>query len=159
MAAVAEDWSWSSYRAMIGKEKAPAFLTVDWLLGQFGQNRKQAIAGLKQYVEKGIGWEYPEEMLQAGFILGSERFVERIQGQIEAKREFLEIPRPQRYVDHKNIDEIFYEGARQGTDRDKLIYQSYVRHGYTMKEIADYLNVHYVSVSRSINRYEAKRLK
>jgi len=29
-----------------------------------------------------------------------------------------------------------------------LINQSYLRHGYTMKEIADYLTVHYVSVSR-----------
>jgi transposase len=48
---------------------------------------------------------------------------------------------------------------RQGTDRDELIYRSYVRHGYAMKEIADYLVVHYVSVSRSIKRYEAKRKK
>jgi DNA-directed RNA polymerase specialized sigma subunit len=92
-------------------------------------------------------------------ILGSERFVERYQGLIEAKREFLEIPRPQRYVSRKNIDEIFYEGARQGTNRDELIYRSHVRHGYTMKEIADYLEVHYVSVSRSIKRYENKREK
>jgi len=28
-----------------------------------------------------------------------------------------------------------------------------------MKKMADYLNVHYVSVSRSIKRYEAKRKK
>jgi putative transposase len=155
----AEEWLWSSYRATIGIEKPPAFLSVDWILSQYGQNKKTAIANFKQYVEKGIGWEYPTETLQAGLILGSERFVERCQGLIEEKREFLEIPRLQRYVSRKNIDEIFYEGARQGTDRDELIYRSYVRHGYTMKEIADYLKVHYVSISRSIRRYEAKRKK
>jgi len=155
----AEEWLWSSYRATIGIEKPPAFLSLDWILSQYGQNKKTAIANFKQYVEKGIGWEYPTEALQAGLILGSERFVERCQGLIEEKREFLEIPRLQRYVSRKNIDEIFYEGARQGTDRDELIYQSYVRHGYTMKEIADYLNVHYVSVSRSIKRYETKKKK
>jgi len=159
MTAAAEDWRWSSYRAMIGMEKAPDFLIVDWLLGQFSHNRKQAIAGFKQYVEKGTGGEYPEEMLQAGLILGSEKIVEKIQEQIKAKREFLEIPRPQRYVAHKNIDEIFYEGARHGIDRDELIYQSYVQHGYTMNEIAEYLKIHYVSVSRSIKRFEAKRQK
>jgi putative transposase len=155
----AEEWLWSSYRATIGIEKPPAFLSVDWILSQCGQNKKTAIANFKQYVEKGIGWKYPTEALQAGLILGSERFVERCQGLIEKKREFLEIPRLQRYVSHKNIDEIFYEGERQGTSRDELIYRSYVQHGYTMKEIADYLRVHYVSVSRSIKRYEDKKKK
>jgi DNA-binding CsgD family transcriptional regulator len=159
MAVKAEEWPWSSYRATIGMEKPPLFLTIDWLLGQFGRNKKQTIAEFKQYIKKGIGVEYPAEALQAGLILGSERFVERYQGLIEAKIEFLEIPRQQRYVTHKNIDEIFYEGARKGTNRDELIYLSYVRHGYTMKEIADYLKVHYASVSRSIKRYENKRKK
>ncbi|HUU04679.1 MAG TPA: hypothetical protein VMZ49_02260, partial [Patescibacteria group bacterium] len=48
---------------------------------------------------------------------------------------------------------------RQGTNRDELIYRSYVQHGFTMREIADYLEVHYVSVSRSIKRYEENRKK
>jgi putative transposase len=159
MAVKAEEWPWSSYRATIGMEELPQFLTADWLLGQFGPNKKQALAEFKQYIKKGIGVEYPTESLQAGLILGSERFVERVQGLIEAKIEFLEIPRPQRCATHKNIAEICYEGARKGANRDELIYQSYVRHGYTMKEIADYLKVHYASVSRSIKRYENKRKK
>ena len=54
---------------------------------------------------------------------------------------------------------VFYEGALKGTNREQLIYQSYERHGYTMKEIADYLEVHYASVSRSIKRYKNKRIK
>ena len=32
-------WRWSSYRATAGLAVVPEFLTVDWILGQFGQRR------------------------------------------------------------------------------------------------------------------------
>jgi len=35
-------WPWSSYRAMIGTAPIPDWLSVDGLLRQFGQDRKQA---------------------------------------------------------------------------------------------------------------------
>ena len=31
-----EEWPWSSYRAIIGKTRKPDFLTIDWILSQFG---------------------------------------------------------------------------------------------------------------------------
>jgi len=33
----AADWPWSSYRAAVGTIAAPSFLTLDWLLEQFGR--------------------------------------------------------------------------------------------------------------------------
>jgi putative transposase len=155
----AEEWPWSSYRAMIGIEKPPAWLSVDWILTQYGSNKKTAAAGFKKYVEKGNGGDYPVEELRGGWILGNEKFMERIQGLIEEKEGFAEIPRPQRLVSQRSLDEIFLDGARKGASRDDLIYRSYVQFGYTMKEIADYLEIHYVSVSRAINRHESKMEK
>jgi REP element-mobilizing transposase RayT len=38
----AEDWPWSSHRAMVGLAPQPAFLTVDWLLSQFGSDVESA---------------------------------------------------------------------------------------------------------------------
>ena len=38
----ADDWPWSSYRAMIGAEPAPAWLAVDGLLRGFGRTRSEA---------------------------------------------------------------------------------------------------------------------
>lgn len=38
----AVDWPWSSYRAPAGLGEPSAFLTTDWLLGQFAQDRKKA---------------------------------------------------------------------------------------------------------------------
>jgi hypothetical protein len=40
--AQAEDWPWSSHRAMIGAEPAPPWLAVDSLLHGFGRTRSKA---------------------------------------------------------------------------------------------------------------------
>lgn len=33
-------WAWSSYRATAGEIPSPSWLTIDWVLGQFGQRVK-----------------------------------------------------------------------------------------------------------------------
>ena len=44
------EWPWSSYRAMIGLEPAPEFLTCDWLLSMFGSDRDRARVAFKAFV-------------------------------------------------------------------------------------------------------------
>jgi REP element-mobilizing transposase RayT len=46
----AEDWRWSSYRSAIGLDRPPPFLTLDWLLGQFGSDRARARERLRSFV-------------------------------------------------------------------------------------------------------------
>jgi REP element-mobilizing transposase RayT len=36
------DWPWSSYRGTVGLEEPPAFLTTDWVVSAFGQERARA---------------------------------------------------------------------------------------------------------------------
>ena len=50
----AEGWAWSSYRAMVGREPAPAWLETDWVLGQFAEERSAAHAGYAAFVRQGI---------------------------------------------------------------------------------------------------------
>jgi REP element-mobilizing transposase RayT len=50
------DSAWSSFRATAGLEPTPEFLSVDWILGHFGNSAEQA---RKRYVE------YVEEQLAA----------------------------------------------------------------------------------------------
>jgi len=38
--------------------------------------------------------------------------------------------------------------------RDKLIFKAYTQYGYTMKQIAQQLGVHYSTISRAIKRVE-----
>jgi putative transposase len=46
----AEDWPWSSCRAMIGKEPRPGFLAADWLLEQFGFDPRHAQANFHAFI-------------------------------------------------------------------------------------------------------------
>jgi putative transposase len=45
-------WGWSGYRALVGEAPAPSFLTVDWLLGQFGHDRRSAQAAFAMFVRE-----------------------------------------------------------------------------------------------------------
>ena len=86
-----EQWGWSSYRATAGLGPVPGFLTVDWVLGQFGQRRRQAQARYRVFVKEGLESQ-PWEELRGQIYLGSEEFVES-----HAKRgeEIKEVPREQ----------------------------------------------------------------
>jgi len=41
--------------------------------------------------------------------------------------------------------------------KDGTIYMAYTQYGYRMKEIAEYLGVHYATVSRSVMRVEQQK--
>jgi REP element-mobilizing transposase RayT len=47
-------YGWSSYKASVGLIRKPAFLTVDWILGQFGKNRLEAQKAHRQFVLGGV---------------------------------------------------------------------------------------------------------
>jgi len=77
MVARPDDWSWSSYRAMVAAAPTPEWLETDWLLGQFGDERAQAQAGYAAFVVEGIGQPSIWKGLRHQILLGSERFVEQ----------------------------------------------------------------------------------
>ena len=53
---------------MIGEKPAADFLTIDWILGQFGENRPKAIKAYKQFVSEGYGADH--SMKEIGDFLG-----------------------------------------------------------------------------------------
>ena len=48
----ASDWSWSSYRALAGEARRAPFLTCDWLLAQFGPDRRRAREAFRTFVRE-----------------------------------------------------------------------------------------------------------
>jgi RNA polymerase sigma factor (sigma-70 family) len=142
------DWLWSSYRATAGELPAQAWLSVDWVLGQFGQRQRQAQAKYREFVREGIGGPRPWEEVRGQIYLGSEEFIE----QHQPDRMLAEIPRKQTQAKRPSLKEIL---ARQGS-REQHIATAYRRFGYRLKEIADHLGVHYATVSRRLTRAEEK---
>ena len=49
------DWKWSSYRATAGQEDPLPFLTVTWILSQFGTNPMDVVTSYRKFVREGRG--------------------------------------------------------------------------------------------------------
>jgi REP element-mobilizing transposase RayT len=70
-------YGWSSYKASVGLIRKPAFLTVDWILGQFGKNRLEAQKAYRQFVLAGVRESSPWEKLKPQCIMGGKEFIEK----------------------------------------------------------------------------------
>ena len=150
-----ESWHWSSYKATVGSVAKPSFLTIDWILSQFGESRDDAIGHYRRFVLAGVQKESPWDDLKGQILLGSETFIDRIGEQIKGKGGFKEIPRVHRYATRPPLQELLtVQQDKSRQNRDETIYTAYATYGYTLKEIADYLGVHYATVSRAIKRVE-----
>jgi REP element-mobilizing transposase RayT len=150
-----EQWRWSSYRATVGLAKSPSFLTIDWVLSQFGGRKRVALEKYRRFVMEGINKESPWETLRGQIFWGTDEFIKQLRGLLEEKGGLKEVPRAQRYVARPSLKELFK--GKKGKERraeDRIIYDAYVRYGYTMKEIAEYLGFHYATISRAIKQVE-----
>lgn len=143
-------WPWSSYRAMIGEQSAPQWLDTEWLLSQFSVQRKRAKAKYKDFVRAGVGLPGLWSELTQQIYLGDENFVKRMQRKLDKSADLSEIPRTQRRPKAKPL--AYYELIYK--DRKRAMVEAYFTGDYTMKEIAEYFEVHYSTVSRAIKKTE-----
>lgn len=148
-----EDWEWSSYSAMIGKELLPEWLETDWLLSQFGSSKKEAIIAYKNFVREGIGLPPIWDGLKYQMYLGEDSFIEKIQKinkSFENGQDLKEVPRLQRRSITKALE--WYEKTYES--RKDAMAQAYFSGNYTMKEISSWFKVHYSTVSRAVRKIE-----
>lgn len=148
-----EKWAWSSYQATVGKVRVPSFLTVDWVLGQFNQQRGKAQKQYRGFVNDGIKGESPWKDLMGQIFLGDRNFLEKIC--VSPKDDLKEIPATQRLAGRPPLCELFAgEAQRSKPVRNKAIRKAYVEYGYTLKEIAHCLKIHYATASRAVAEIE-----
>jgi REP element-mobilizing transposase RayT len=136
-----EDWPWSSYRATAGLDPRPPFLTISAILDQF-TGAPDTRSAYRDYVARGIGLEAPDAI--GDIYVSSEQFADH-----HAPNEQIEeIPRRQSHPVPPTLDQIF---ATHAADAPAIAYRD---HGYTLKQIADHLGVHYSTISRRLRRLE-----
>jgi hypothetical protein len=63
-----------------------------------------------------------------------------------------EIPKVQRYLNRPSLSEIFRNARGRKQRRDRGITEAVKRWGYSEREVADYLKLHYSTLSRLIRR-------
>lgn len=144
-----DEWKWSSYRATAGIKTVPEYLKVDWLLGFFSKNKSEAQKLYRKFIREGIDTGSPWDELQGQILLGEEGFIEKCKYLLSDKENHKEIPRSQRYLHRPALSKLF-EKADNKYGRNQRMHDAHMKYGYTLKEIADHLGVHYSTVSRAI---------
>lgn len=154
-----EEWPWSSYRATAGISCVPQVLTVDWILQQFAEQKEEAQARYRNFVNKGLADVSPWSSLAGRIFLGSDDFVKQMDSRLEDVKDVMEIPKVERFAGRPSLDRLLLDSQPASNQRRcNKIYAACKDHGYTQKEIADFLGVHYATVSRVIKRMERNLL-
>jgi putative transposase len=142
LAETAGEWAWSSYRAVMGRDPAPAWLAVDGTLRLLHAERGPARRAFARFVADGAGAEDALPPVEHQPLLGSEAFVERMVARAAKHPASPEVPRRARVV--RSLTAI----ARDTDDRDGAIRAAYATGGYTLRQIGDHFGLHYSVVSR-----------
>jgi putative transposase len=152
MVAKPGDWKWSSYTSTAYAGKVPEYLTIDWILGQFSEKLTTARQRYRKFVADGLAdQDDPWKKLVGQIFMGSEDFMARMREYLGDKQEIKEIPRAQRYPGRPRLDRLFAGiPANNKQQRNKVIAAAHITYGYTLKEIADCLGIHYTTVSRGV---------
>ena len=104
----AEEGKWSSYGATAGLKTVPNYLTGDWILGLFSNNKAEAQKRYRKFVREGIHTGSPWDDLQGQILLGEEGFIEKYKDLLSDKEQIKEIPRPQRYVSRPRLSNLIW---------------------------------------------------
>ncbi len=144
-----DQWRWSSYRATAGKGKTHPCLTTDWVLSQFSSKRYLAWREYRNFVKKGIGLKSIKEDVKAQSILGKDDFVNALKDYIKGHRDIADIPKSQRYLDRPKLNDLFTAKViNKQSLRNKMVVDAVNKYGYTQREIAACLGMHFSSISR-----------
>jgi len=120
---------------------------VNWILGQFSEKGSKAQEAYKKFVSEGRGIKLWDQ-LEGGIFLGSEGFVDQMKLHLDEKVPDKEIPRSQRLAARPSLAQLFSEAGQSKEARNLLIYQAIHDHGYTLKEVGNFLGLHYSTVSK-----------
>ncbi|MDD5264163.1 MAG: transposase [Candidatus Bipolaricaulis sp.] len=146
----ARDWPWSSYRATAGMAEAPKFLTTGWVLAQFHRSPARAANLYREFVKQGRGVDAWTE-LRGGILLGTDDFVDKLKPLLSDYQTLKEVPRRERLATRPSLDELFSD-VHDKAERDHRIHAAVRAHEYTLQVVADFLGLHYSTISMIAKR-------
>ena len=144
-------WCWSSYLATVGEALVPSFLTIEWLLGLSGMTeRGGAQRAYGEFVRRGLD-EMPEVPTRLDSSVGVPRPRVALHPGFKAGGRLGEIPRAQRFAGRPTLNEVFL-GVASRADRNARCALAVRSFGYTLRELADFLDLHYATISRVLQQ-------
>lgn len=155
MVAKPEDWPWSSYRATAGFDERPSFLWPDLVLGQFGALDGEAAARYRRYVEDGLR-QGAESVKWRGPIIGDRAFVARFTDLL--RRAPLDVAVSDRRQGAPSLSDLFC-GVVCRRERDRQAAVAYREHHYSMRQIAEFLDVHPSTIGKMLKRVTPRKTR
>ena len=161
------EYPWSSYLAYTGIRKDWDWLKTDFILNQFGRDKKKSRNKYRRFVEEGMERpiEDPLKKVVASTLLGSETFVQGVRGQwakrMRTHRDIPALKRLSYWPDLSLILEKSEETFGEGTldSRRVALYLSHRLSGLSLREIGNsFGGVGPSAVTQNTKRFE-KRLK
>ena len=149
MVADAGQWPWSSYAAMVGAAEPPPWLNTEWLLGQFGATRGEAMLRYRDFVRAGVGRSSVWEGLRAQVYLGDDAFVQRMQALLTEP--IRDVPDAQQRPMPQPL--AHFVQAHAAHPQEGMV-AAYATGAYAMRAIAEAFGVHEATVSRAVKRRE-----
>jgi len=136
-------------------EPETGLVDTAWILSQFASETVAAQQAYRRFVLDGVGAESPWDDLKSGLILGSDEYVQTIRPYLED----MALPvRAQKGNMRPGLDGAFAD-ADDISARNRAIYRACCEYGYLQREVAEYLGLSYVSVSRIISKLKMLKVK
>lgn len=144
----AGEYPWSSYRIMTGKASTPDWLNTGLIITHFGNPIAVARKGFVEFVKSGMKQGQIWDNLRNQIYLGEKNFIESAHIQSGLKGELPEVPR----IQARKVGLPIGEYLAQAANRNEAIVMACQSGEYTQKELADYLGIHYSTVSKILKR-------
>jgi putative transposase len=143
-----EEWRWSSYRATVGLEAAPSFLSLEAVWAAFGaENVSDGQQCFGAFVAEGN----PEALPPDALLVGSDEFKAGLQPLLLPHQQTRDYVYAERFAARPPLGAV----VSRDTDRDGLkrsAYDAFTRHAYTLREIGDLIGRHPSTVWTWIHR-------
>lgn len=169
-----EEYRWSSFPAYIGNSERKDWLTCDWTLKQFSEDKVKARRLYKAFVDEGLtSKENPFEGIKGGLILGSEDFISEIKKKLKLGRH-REIPESRKLIRNITYEEVIAivskrlgvseqeikeAGRRDNEARRICLYLLRRLTDVRNEEIAGHFGIGYTAVSQAVSRLKREMEK
>ena len=139
-------FKWCSSKYLYAKEDIPNWMELSWFEEEFSSD----ISSFDEFLD------IPEESeilnkVTKQIYLGDDNFILSIQKKLTNEKLSEEIPNTQLT---KPISFVFESYMKSSKDKNEALAKTYLTGDYTLKEIGDYMGMHYSSVSKIVKEYE-----
>jgi putative transposase len=144
-----KDWAWSSYRATAGIDAPPTFLALGRVWGAFSADSVSACERYEAFVTASP--PEPQDRPAGPLVCGSDAFLARVEPALEPHRHERDVVYGERFACRPSLAHLFTNSG----DRDALdvaMWAAFERHGYTLREVGEFLGRPPATVWRRVRR-------